>query len=367
MPRPIRAAIQPEALAHNLRVIAARLPGRTLMPVVKANAYGHGLARVIGGLQAADQLAILELDGALELRRLGWTKPIVLLEGCFGEEDMQAARHAGLDWVIHDHAQLEALRVAMPNWPKEAHKPRLYLKLNTGMNRLGFDAQGAAAAIELLDKITTSAGWPAPVLMTHFANADSHDLMRAHPGPEGQFNALMALKPAHWASSLANSAGVFNCPQWAGDVVRPGIAVYGATPGPHSAADYGLLPAMALTSQIIAVQQVPAGQRVGYGSRWLAQRDSRIAVIACGYADGYPRHAPDGTPVWLQGTMAPVAGRVSMDMMSIDITEIPSAGVGTEVELWGNNLSVDVVAHHCGTIGYELLCAVTPRVPFVVM
>jgi alanine racemase len=181
---------------------------------------------------------------------------------------------------------------------------------------------------------------------------------------QAQFNSLMRLKPAHWQSSLGNSAGTLNFPELAGDIARPGIAIYGATPGPNAAANYGLKPAMRFTSEIIAIQQVQAGERVGYGSRWQAEREGRIAVVACGYADGYPRHAPDGTPTFVEGHVAPVAGRVSMDMMTIDITHVPEATVGSEVELWGENIPVDVVADRSGTIGYELLCAIAPRVPF---
>jgi alanine racemase len=177
----------------------------------------------------------------------------------------------------------------------------------------------------------------------------------------------MALKPAHWLSSLGNSAGMFNSPQWAGQLVRPGIAVYGARFGLQSAQQLGLQAVMRVYSEIIAVQAVAVGQVVGYGSRWRAQRPSRIGVVACGYADGYPRHAPDGTPVWVVtgqgGVRVPLAGRVSMDMLTLDLTDYPEIGVGSPVELWGTHLPVDEVADHAGTLGYELLCALAPRVP----
>jgi alanine racemase len=233
------------------------------------------------------------------------------------------------------------------------------------MNRLGFAAEQAADAIAWLDSFTLKHHWPTPVLMTHFANADEAEPLMRMPFAVAQYQALMRLKPAHWQSSLGNSAGALNCPELCGDIVRPGIAIYGATPGPASAADYGLKPALRLKSEIIAIQQVEAGDRVGYGTRWQAEREGRIAVVACGYADGYPRHAPDGTPTFVEGQLAPLAGRVSMDMLTIDISHIPAAKVGSSVELWGNNISVDLVAEHSGTIAYELLCAIAPRVPFI--
>lgn len=367
MPRPIHAVVNTAAIAHNLDLIQNTLPNAVCMPVVKADAYGHGLARVLAGLRAAPQLAILEIEGAAMLRSLGWNKPIVLLEGCFSAADLTHALELQLDWVVHAELQISAIEQLLADAAAQPYKPRLYLKLNTGMNRLGFTPEEAPAAIARLQAFAERFGLPTPVLMTHFANADAADLSAASPSPQVQHAALVALKPQAWATSLGNSAAALNCAELAGDIVRPGIAVYGASPGPKSAAEYGLKQAMSLCSQIIAIQHVQAGQRVGYGSRWLAAKASTIAVVACGYADGYPRHAPDGTPTVVDGAVAPLAGRVSMDMLTIDITHIPGAKVGSAVELWGNQLPVDTVAQHCGTIAYELLCAVTPRVPFTVI
>ncbi|WP_370261176.1 alanine racemase [Limnobacter sp.] len=365
MPRPISATVHLDAIAHNVSTIKGLLTGRVCMPVVKANAYGHGLSRIYPALQQADALAILEIEGAIALRQMGWAKPIVLLEGCFDSEDIAAALDWRLDWVVHKADQLAQLTSQSLGGPLK-YKPRIFLKVNTGMNRLGFTLDEAPQAVHMLDQLASKGAWPTPVLMTHFANADAANLMEVAPSPIDQHQKLMQLKPNHWASSLGNSAGVLNCTAWVGDIARPGIATYGASPGPRGAAEYGLRPAMHLQSQILAVQQVRTGQRVGYGSRWEARRNSRIAVVACGYADGYPRHAPDQTPTGVCGRIAPLAGRVSMDMLTIDITDIPEAQVGTPVELWGPNVAVDDVAHSCGTISYELLCAVAPRVPMQV-
>lgn len=361
MPRPLTATVTLSAIAHNLKVLQARAGQATCMPVVKADAYGHGLERVLKGLDNAACLAVLELPGAARLRQAGWQKPIVLLEGCFHPEDMHIAGQLQLDWVVHNQHQLTWLESEAGKLP---HKPRIYLKINTGMNRLGISLPDASEAIGRVRQLVERLDWPQPVLMTHFANADCPPDQTLNPSVQAQFDALLRLKPADWASSLGNSAAVLNHPALCGDIARPGIATYGASPGPLTAADYGLLPAMALESEILSVQTLAAGQTAGYGSRWVAKRPSRIAVVACGYADGYPRHAPDGTPTWVCGQRAPIAGRVSMDMLTIDVTDIPDADIGSPVQLWGGNVSVDEVASLSGTIGYELLCAVAPRVPF---
>ena len=339
MPRPIRAVVNPAAISANIIKIKQLLNGVAVMPVVKANGYGHGLDRIFQGLQYADALAILEIEGAARLRDFGWTKPIVLLEGCFDEDDLHRAIELQCDWVVHSTDQLLDLE-KLESKPL-AYKPRIYLKLNTGMNRLGFQPTDGAAAIAWLDQFIIKNAWPSPVLMTHFANADEVEPRDRRPLAQAQHQQLTKLKPPHWQSSLGNSAGILNFPELAGDIVRPGIAIYGASPGPHTAASYGLKPAMTLISEIIAIQSVKKGDRVGYGSRWQATEDGRIGVVACGYADGYPRHAPDGTPVWVEGCIAAVAGRVSMDMMTIDLSNVPDAKVGSAVELWGENVPVD--------------------------
>lgn len=371
MSRPIRAIICKSALAHNIQLIQSRNTDKHCMAVVKADAYGHRLPAVIEGLKPANGLAILEIHKAVELRQLGWTKPILLLEGLFQPDDFKLAIEHQLDWVIHCQAQLDFLvsstggntAIDLPI-NNTVYKPRIYLKLNTGMNRLGFTIAQAPKAIAQLDAWAKAHSSPTPVLMTHFANADAPRDQQNGVEVEAQHKALLQLKPKDWLSSLGNSAGVLNWPELSGDILRPGIAIYGASPGPLDAAAYGLKPVMEFQTEVIALQDVPQGARVGYGSRWQAPRNSKIAVIACGYADGYPRHAPDGTSVWVNGQMAALAGRVSMDMMTVDVSDLQGVHLGSTVELWGNQLPVDVVAQQAGTISYELLCAVAPRVPF---
>jgi alanine racemase (EC 5.1.1.1) len=287
------------------------------------------------------------------MRRLGWSRPILLLEGCYNEIDWLAASEARLDVVLHCEdqlAQLEAL--ALPR------RINLHVKLNTGMNRLGFVPERLRA---VLARLTGHAGVGEITLMTHFARADE---------PEQHLEQLQRFRQAcaglAYPVSLANSAACFDYERVTGDWVRPGIMLYGATPFAHAskaASALGLIPAMSLQTTIIATQHLQPGDAVGYGGTYVAKKRERIAIIAAGYADGYPRHAPTGTPVLVGGMRTRLVGRVSMDKIAVDVTDLPLAQVGTEVELWGANLAVDEVAHAAGTIGYELLCAVAPRVP----
>lgn len=363
MPRPIQATIRPDAIANNIRLLKSRCPQSHCMAVVKANAYGHGLLRVLKGLEAADSLALLELPSVEALRHAGWAKPIVLLEGCFDDQELHLALQWQCDWVVHHPAQLEALVGHEALLLSSTHKPRIHLKVNTGMNRLGLPLSTVGAATRALAGLAKRCGLPNPVLMTHYANADAPNRERAPVTVQQQFERLQNMLPTGWQTSLGNSAAIVNTSQYAGEMVRPGIALYGATPGPLAAQAYGLQPAMLLNSAVIAVQAIKKGQWVGYGSRWLAGRDSLIAIVACGYADGYPRHAPDGVPVWIDGHIMPLAGRVSMDMLTVDVTDHPNCKPGSPVQLWGEHLPVDVVATASGTIGYELLCALSQRVP----
>jgi alanine racemase len=359
VPRPILATIDLRALRHNLARAREEARGRFLWAVVKANAYGHGLERAVRAFGDADGLALLDLDEARRARAAGWRKPILLLEGCFEAADLAACADLDLTTVVHCGEQLEMLEHHRPARPVSVH-----LKLNTGMNRLGFREQGAVQAYERLR------GLPAVrelTLMMHFANADRP---RGASGPVAIAEQLEVFSSvaAEWPEprSLANSAALFLRPEIGGDSVRPGISLYGgATDEDHPAAGLGLKAAMTLTSRIIGVQSVEPGGAVGYGSRFVARRRSRIGVVACGYADGYPRHAPDGAPVIVGGSRVPLAGRVSMDMITVDLTDTPHAGVGTSVELWGAQLPIDEVANAAGTVGYELMCALAPRVPVV--
>ena len=359
MPRPVLATIDVDALRHNLTVARRHALGRKLWAVVKANAYGHGLTRALRGFADADGLALLDLDEAARARQGGWRKPILLLEGFFTPADLQAVDELGLATVVHHPEQVAMLRAHAARAPID-----VYLKVNTGMHRLGFAPGETATVVEVL------AALPAvrvAALMMHFANADRDD---AQAGPVGVAEQLRLFDRAcrGWrgARSVANSAALLLHPQVGGDSVRPGIALYGATPmAGRASASFGLRPAMSLTARVLSVQRVAAGESVGYGSRWAGSRPSRIGVLACGYADGYPRVAPDGTPVWLGGQRVPLVGRVSMDMITVDLTDAPQVDVGAEAELWGANIPVDEVAERSGTVGYELLCALAPRVPVV--
>ena len=359
VPRPILATVDLAALRHNLARARTAARGRFLWAVVKANAYGHGLARAVRAFEAADGLALLDFDEAGRARAAGWRKPILLLEGCFEPGDLVTCSDLDLTTVVHCGEQLDLLERHRPARPLAVH-----LKLNTGMNRLGFKPQAAVQAYERLRGLTSVREL---TLMMHFANADR---ARGAAGPVSYDEQLeeFAGVTAEWPEprSLANSAALFLLPEIGGDSVRPGISLYGgATDEGHPAASLGLRAGMTLTSRIIGVQSLEAGAAVGYGSRFVARRRSRIGVVACGYADGYPRHAPDGTPVLVGGAKVPIAGRVSMDMITVDLTHVPEAGVGTPVELFGAQLPIDEVANAAGTVGYELMCALAPRVPVV--
>lgn len=350
--RPIVAHISESALTHNLRQVRRYAPQSRVMAVVKANAYGHGLLNAARGLKDTDAFAVLNVSEAVMLRDAGYQHPILLLEGIFSAEDMLLVDRYHLDIVVSHPAQLQWLLACALNMPI-----RVYLKLDSGMHRLGFQPQDYLQAVQHL------AGAPHVrelVLMTHFANADIADGTAA---AMAVVNQRMSGLP--YARSLANSAAIVQQPHTHADWVRPGIMLYGATPvAEKPASSLGLKPVMTLQSGLIAVQEIAAGESVGYGSLFTAGQPTRVGVVACGYADGYPRHAPTGTPVAVAGVMTRTLGRVSMDMLAVEITHIPQAGIGSPVELWGAQVPVDDVAQASGTIGYELLCAVTARVPF---
>ncbi|KND56149.1 Alanine racemase [Candidatus Paraburkholderia kirkii] len=352
MPRPLSATIHTAALASNLAIARKYDPKSKIWAVVKANAYGHGLARAFPGLRATDGFGLLDLEEAAKLRELGWAGPILLLEGFFRPTDIDVIDRYSLTTAVHCDEQLRMLEMARLSKPVN-----LQLKMNSGMNRLGYTpekfrtAWERARAVQGVGQIT---------LMTHFSDADgprgiAHQLDAFERGAEGIAG----------ARSLANSAAVLWHPDSHFDWVRPGIMLYGASPSGVTAdiADTGLKPAMTLQSELIAVQTVEAGSSIGYGSTFTAGESMRIGVVACGYADGYPRVAPEGTPVIVDGVKTKLVGRVSMDMLTVDLTPCPNAGIGSRVELWGANLPIDDVASAAGTIGYELMCAVAQRVP----
>jgi alanine racemase len=360
MTRPIHATVHTQALRHNLQRCREAAQDSQVWAVVKANAYGHGIERAFEGLRAADGFALLEIGEAERVRALGWRGPILLLEGVFEPRELEACSRLSLWLGVHDDAQIDWLA---------AHKThvglRVFLKVNTGMNRLGFAPERVGAAHA---RLTALPQVGEVSFMTHFSDAD---------GPKGVAQQLarfeQATRDLPGERSLANSAALLRLAGDAavrGDWVRAGISLYGSSPDfpAHAAADWDLQPAMTLASRIIGVQAIAAGESVGYGSRFVAEQPMRVGVVACGYADGYPRHALTDTPVLVDGVRSRTLGRVSMDMLAVDLTPVPQAGVGSEVTLWGRAangavLAIDEVAQHAGTLGYELMCAVAPRVP----
>jgi alanine racemase len=358
--RPIRARISASALLHNYRLAKGLAPNAKAWAVIKADAYGHGQWRAVDALRAeADGFAVLESENAIALREAGINQPILLLEGIFNARDARAVAEYRLTTVIHCLEQLELLLATVAGDAPLA----IYLKLNTGMNRLGLTAVDLKKAHEMLAGRRNAE----LTLMTHFAEADGSR------GIDEQMARFAAMRGA-WTGpvSLANSAALLRHPRTHADWVRPGIMLYGSSPFEETGADdLGLQAVMALESRIIGVQQLAAGDRVGYGGTFTAGRAMRIGVVACGYADGYPRHAPSGTPIAVTGRLTSTVGRVSMDMLACDLSDIPDAGIGAPVTLWGNGqagqVSADAVARAAGTIAYELFCALAPRVPVATM
>ena len=361
MPRPVEALIHTDALAHNLNRARRAAPDARVWAVVKANAYGHGIERAYAGLQGADGFALLDLAEAERVRALGWRGPILLLEGCFEMRDLERCSRLNLWHTVHHEAQIDMLAAHKTT---QAH--HVFLKMNSGMNRLGFAPQAYRSAWQRLSGLTQV---DAITLMTHFSDAD---------GPAG-----VAAQAALFAAttrelpgerSLCNSAATLRfAPDDAavrGDWVRPGILVYGSAPDypARDIAHWGLRPTMTLRAKLIATQDLQPGDAVGYGGRFRAEHAMRIGVAACGYADGYPRVVQPDTPVLVDGVRTRLVGRVSMDMVTIDLTPVHAAAVGSEVTLWGEGphgtrLPIDEVAQAAGTVGYELMCALAQRVP----
>lgn len=351
--RPLFATIDVSALRHNLGVVRRHAPQAKVMAVVKANAYGHGRARAASALADADGFGLLELDAAVALRESGVTRRIVLIEGFFEPAELAVIVEHRLGVVVHSLEQvtmLEGLRAGT--------QLDVLLKVNTGMNRLGLSAAQYAQARERLQRNAAVGG---VTLMTHFAEADEAR------GVQWQMQRLQRL-PGYETlpHSLANSAAILRFPETHAGWVRPGIMLYGCSPFPGQiGAEHDLKPAMTLESRLIAVQDLQPGETVGYGGLFRADKATRIGVVACGYADGYPRHAPNGTPIQVAGRMTRTVGRVSMDLLCVDLGPVPEARPGSRVVLWGNGVPVERVAEAAGTVGYQLLCAVAPRVRIV--
>ena len=353
MTRPILAQINLAALRANLGIARQRAQQAQLLGVVKANAYGHGLLRVLPALAEADGLALLELDAAITLREHHYARRILLLEGFFGDTELPEIAARRLAIVVHHMEHVRMLETAILARPLE-----VFIKINTGMNRLGFKPDQVPSVAQRLSNTPSVA---ALRLMTHLARADEEE------GVHEQLQVFeTACKGMPYPRSIANSAGVMRYDEVGGDYVRPGIMLYGSSPFPYDTAEaLGLTPVMTLRSELIATQDLRPNDSVGYGGGYTASRAHRIGVVACGYADGYPRHAPNGTPVLVCGKKVRTAGRVSMDLMTVDLSDVPEATIGSPVVLWGDGLSVDDVAAAASTVGYQLLSAIAPRVPCV--
>ena len=352
MSRPIVATLDTSALRHNLAVVRQAAPRSHVWSVVKANAYGHGIARVWQSLSETDGFALLNLEEAIMLRESGWNKPILLLEGFFHPDELPILDRYRLTTSVHSNWQIQALAKAKLSAPLD-----IYLKMNSGMNRLGFQP---SLVQQVWQKLKTLPNVGELTLMAHFAEAESNEGITE---PMRRIN--QAAEGLDCPRSLANSAATLWHDDTHYDWVRPGIILYGASPSGdwQDVASSGLRPAMTLSGEIIAVQSLRHGDAVGYGARYRASDEQRIGIVACGYADGYPRHAPTGTPVWVDGVRTQLVGAVSMDMVTVDLTPCQQAGIGSQVEMWGNNIKIDEVAKAAGTVGYELMCALAPRVP----
>ncbi len=371
MPRPITATVSLPALSHNLATVTRGLlpagapagaPRPAVWAVIKANAYGHGIKNAVQAFSQADGLAMLDLDEAVRCRESGWRKPLLLLEGFFEPADIPVLREYGLHTAVHCTEQLDMLEAARRDGPALD----VFVKLDTGMSRLGFAPSQYRAAFARAQALQQAGVLGTVGKMTHFARADDdpsvthaqvalfNEITQGLPGPASVCNSAGSLTAGLWSTVQGGEA------HW----VRPGMCLYGASPfADRPARSLGLRPAMTFTSRLISVREVPSGAGVGYGHLFHCDRSMRIGVVACGYADGYPRHAVTGAPITVDGVRTRVLGRVSMDMLVADLTPVPGAGVGAPVVLWGEGgPSVDEVAQAAGTIGYELLCAVAPRV-----
>ncbi len=354
MSRPANARIDLAAIRHNYRVAKALAPRAHAVAVVKANGYGHGAVAVARALEPdADAFAVACIEEALELRESGISRPILLLEGIFEPEELASVERARLIPVIHSGLQLQWLLRARPSRPLD-----VWLKMDTGMHRVGLAPESFAEAHATL---SACAHVGDIVAMSHLARADELDsdatrrqldCLERHAGGLGS------------PRSLANSAAVLAWPATHGDWIRPGIMLYGATPlnGPHPHSDL-LRPTMYLESALISVRELAAGEPIGYGGRFVCDQPTRVGVVALGYADGYPRHAPDGTPVAVNGSSSRIIGRVSMDMLTVDLSGIPQARIGDPVQLWGDRVPANDVATASGTIAYQLFTGISRRVP----
>ena len=355
--RVAHALINLDALRHNLESVRQRAPESKVMAVIKANAYGHGLIRVARGLSAADAYAVARTQEAIELRKAGFTQRIAVLQGFFDRDELAIHGKLGLEPVIHSDWQVDLLESRLSGYPL-----KLWLKVDTGMTRLGVPPELIPSLLHRLARCPTVIS---PVLiMSHLANADALDDGFTQDQID-RFRQLCGETPQS-ERGLANSAGLMGWQASHAEWVRPGIMLYGISPFPgRTGPEEGLRPVMTLRSRLITIREVSAGTPVGYGGDFVTRQQTRLGVAAIGYGDGYPRRAPSGTPVRVRDRLVPLAGRVSMDMITLDLTTCPEAEIGDLVTLWGDGLPVETIAHHAGTIAYELVCGITRRVQVI--
>ncbi len=349
--RPARAVLNPDALRHNFSKVRQAAPSSRVMAIIKANGYGHGLVWAARTLREADAFGVASVEDAVALRDAGIKQPIVLLEGFFHPSELPALLRYTLDSVVHHEQQIAALEQL-----RLTGRIDVWVKVDTGMHRLGISPESVPAILQRL-KACASAGTLR--LLSHFPNADNPHDTRAPIQVQ-----LLESFEAGFERSLANSAGIVYWPASHLDWVRPGIMLYGASPMTGiPAAGLDLRPVMTLRSEIIAVNDRRKGDSIGYGGDWVCPEDMPVGIVAIGYGDGYPRHVPSGTPVLVNGRRVPLIGRVSMDMVTVDLRSQPKAQPGDPVVLWGQGLPVEEIAAQSGTISYDLLCRVTARVP----
>ncbi|ABC28563.1 alanine racemase [Hahella chejuensis KCTC 2396] len=365
--RPSRALIDLDALRHNIRLLNSIAHNARCAAVIKADAYGHGAVEIARALKGeAPKLAVACYDEAVSLREAGVTTPLLVLEGFYSSEELaDSTRWCDIEWVVHDMEQLDMLSEVAPlrKAGPDSTRMQTWIKLNTGMNRLGLPLNKLAHVAEKLQQFP---GLSVIGLMTHFACADELDSLLQQRQWRAFQAGMQAAGANGWSYSSANSAALLQYPETHLDWVRPGIAMYGASPmADKTGADFGLKPVMTFESRLIATRELQAGDSIGYGAAWTADAPTRMGVVAVGYGDGYPRQMQNGAPVAVCGKRTKIIGRVSMDMLTVDISHIPEARIGSEVELWGGTVSADEVAGYASTISYTLFTGMTSRVPRV--
>ncbi len=350
------ASINLAALKHNLSVAKAAAPKSKLLAVVKADGYGHGIQAISRALSEADGFGVACLQEAIALREAGVGQMILLLEGVFSFEELQSVQQYKLAIVVHQSRQIEWLERLSE---QSSHAINVWLKLDSGMHRLGFSESTFMAAKERLQRCGVVS--ESITAISHFANADRPE----HPFNDQQLSLFNSLSADFLQKSMANSAALLALPQSHYDWVRPGIMLFGGSPFISGyASHYPLRPVMTLKATLFEIKSLKKGDAVGYGGSWVCPDDMRVGLVSIGYGDGYPRHAPNGTPVLVDGHRCSLVGRVSMDMITVDVKKHPNAQCGDQVVLWGEGLAVDEVADVAGTISYELLCGITSRVEF---